>query len=527
MAESAAGPPPSPWLPDRPEGRPVDPALGGELRVGPPRDETGLPGSPGAVVVASDRLLAHAARLDALAGQLAADAASLASLPPPAADLIAALPSGLAGGTATSVAQVALRAAATAAERARDDLRLAIGRYTEAEAAQRARIVQLGEQVGALLGPALRTIVALAVPALLAARATGMLGDPQVAAVRAWLLAHPELITSPAFVEAVRATAMGADEAVSSTAGLPPATLQQLGAQHGFEGVEAGAGVLVGLGAAAGMFRETPVSVDRVSTMPGERGPQGAVERLARVPEREQVRIERYEAPGEPPRYIVYVGPTETFSPVARAEPWDLTSNVVAVAGLSAGSERATVAAMHDAGIGSHDAVQFVGFSQGGLIATRLAASGEWATAGLETYGAPAGGIELPSGLHGMAVRNTDDLVPALAGPQLDHHLLQVERQAFAPGSPIPDDLPAPAHQRSAYVATATEIDRAASPDVRQQVAAMDAFTTEYTERDGSRVTVFTYLAERGAERALGDAPIVPDPGAPVSSGASPSRAVR
>ncbi|HEX7835382.1 MAG TPA: hypothetical protein VF479_07930, partial [Pseudolysinimonas sp.] len=135
-----------------------------------------------------------------------------------------------------------------------------------------------------------------------------------------------------------------------------------------------------------------------------------------------------------------------------------------------------------------------------------------WNAAGLETYGAPAGGITLPGDLHGMAIRNSDDFVPALAGPQVDHHLLQVERRAFTPGSPIPTAEPAPAHQREAYVATATVVDGARSDAVREQIAAMDRFTSDYTDREGSSVTVMTYHAQRGAARAM----------APISSGSSP-----
>jgi hypothetical protein len=130
---------------------------------------------------------------------------------------------------------------------------------------------------------------------------------------------------------------------------------------------------------------------------------------------------------------------------------------------------------------------------------------------GLETYGAPAGNVALPPGLSGMAVRNADDFIPALAGPQLDDHLLQVERQAFAPGSPIPTELAAPAHQRTAYDATASAIDRATSAAVREQVAAMDEFTAEYARQDGSTITAMVYRAERGGAKAA------------ASSGGSPT----
>jgi hypothetical protein len=349
------------------------------------------------------------------------------------------------------------------------------------------------------------------VPVAIAAHLGGLPTPQQLRELRQWMLDHPEVITSPGFVEAVRATVMSVDEGTGSALGLPPGVAALIGAALGFEGVETGAAIVIGAGGLAGLFHDGPVAVSRVSTSATTSGPQGAVERLARVPEGDQVRIERYEAPGQPARFVVYVGPTETFSPVATDEPWDLTSNVTGVAGLSAGSLRAAEAAMRDAGVGAGDAVQFVGFSQGGLVAARLAASGDWNAAGLETYGAPTGNVQLPPGLHGMAVRNSDDFIPALAGPQLDHHLLQVERRAFEPGSPLPTELPAPAHQRSAYVATATEVDRATSAAVRDQVAAMDAFTADYTGRPGAQVTVMMYHAERLPPSDAG-----PPPGAAV-----------
>ena len=131
---------------------------------------------------------------------------------------------------------------------------------------------------------------------------------------------------------------------------------------------------------------------------------------------------------------------------------------------------------------------------------------------GLETYGAPTGGIALPEGLNGMAIRNTDDVIPALAGPQTDHHLLQIERRAFPPGAPIPASEPAPAHQRDAYAATASIVDAAESIAVREQIAAMDAFTTEYAQRDGSSITVMTYHAERVVAEPPGRGRAIPAP---------------
>jgi hypothetical protein len=463
-----------------------------------------LPGARTRVVVATDALLAHSARLDTLWAALRADSVTLAQLTGVRPDLLEGAPAAAVRSVPEVVAAHTLTAAAAAeAESAVRALRMAIARYSDAEQEQRQRTLLLGQQLGILLGPILRDLLLVCLPAVVVAGVVGAPSAAQVAALKQWMLEHPEIITNPGFVEAVRAAVMGMDDAVGSALGLPPGVAGGIAALGGFVGAQAGAPYLLGAGAPFGLFRDGPVHIDRVSTTTAATGPAGSVGRLARVPEGDQVRIERYDAPGEASRYVVYVGPTETFSPVADHEPWDLTSAVTGVAGLDAGSLRATDQAMREAGIGAGDEVQVVGFSQGGLVAARIAASGDWNVVGLETYGAPTGNVDLPSGLHGMAVRNSDDFVPALAGPQLDHHLVQIERRAFEPDSPIPTDLPAPAHQRSAYVATATEIDRARSPVVREQIAAMDAFTAEYTQRPGSSITVMTYHAERGLGRAI------------------------
>jgi hypothetical protein len=482
----------------------TDPALGGPLWVSP-----AARGS--AVVVATDALMVQSERLASLHAGLLQDSLALARLEGlHVGSLAVASAEPAASAALRSAAQLdaardAVRAAAELTGRTEADLRQAVAAYAVAEDEQRAQAIRLGGLFGILWGPALRMILLSVLPGVLLARAAGIGADDlPLAPLRRWFLEHPEVITDPAFVEGVRATAMSIDDAAGSAAGWPPGVASELAARYGFTGIEAAAAVTVIAGRPLGLFRETPVSVERVETTQGASPPSGSVERLARVPEGDQVRIERYDAPGEPSRFVVYIGPTETFSPVATDEPWDLTSNVTGVAGLDAGSLRATELAMHDAGIRSDDEVQFIGFSQGGLLATRLAASGEWNATGLETYGAPAGGIALPDGLAGMAVRNTDDFIPALGGPQLDHHLLQVERRAFAEGSTIPTTEPVPAHQREAYVATATVVDAARSDAVRAQIAAMDAFTSDYADRDGSSITVTTYRAERGGVKSLG-----------------------
>jgi hypothetical protein len=466
--------------------------MGGPLLVTP----------AGTTLVATDALYAHVDRVIALGNELEQEGRALLVLQQ-SASLWAAAPDAPAAarlsGIEIDAARVAVHSAHRLSERLATAIRTAITRYDDAERAALAGADRQAEMLGAASGPVLRALLpGIAFAGGLAFLAS-KLPDPggaRASALRQFFLKHPGLITGPKFVEGVRLFSQSLDETTSSFLGVPAPLAYAMG-ESGETGVRTSARGLLAVGPAVGLFHETPVKVERVSTAAISTPPAGSVERLDRIPEGNQVRIEKYEAPGEPSRFVVYVGPTETFSPVADHEPWDLTSNVGGVGGVAVGSYRATELAMHDAGIGSGDAVQFVGYSQGGLVATMLAGSGDWNAAGIETFGAPAGNIELPDGLSGMAVRNTDDFIPLLAGPQLDHHLLQVERQAFAPGTPLPTYHAAPAHQRDAYVATATAVDQARSSAVREQSAALDAFTADYAHRPGAAVTAMTYHGER------------------------------
>ena len=471
--------------------RGTTPEMGGPLLVTP----------AGTTAVATDALHTHLDRLTALGEDLALEGRALLVVRAEAAwSVVPGAPA------AARRSEAELEAALASVKRARTvtlrligAIRAAITRYDDVENAVLAGADRWAAVLGAESGPILRIMLpGLAVLGGLAFLAS-KLPDPggeRASAIRHFFLQHPGLITGPKFVELVRLFSGSLDETTDSLLGMPAPLAIALGAA-GVTGVRTSARGLLAVGPLVGLFRETPVKVERTSTTQITSPPVGAAERLDRVPEVDQVRIEKYAAPGEPNRFVVYVGPTETFSPVADHEPWDLTSNVGGVGGLDVGSFRATELAMHDAGVKSGDQVQFVGFSQGGLVATMLAGSGQWNAAGLQTFGAPAGNIELPEGLSGMAVRNTDDFIPMLAGPQLDHHLLQVERRAFADGTPLPTYHAAPAHQRDAYMATATAVDEATSAAVRDQSAALNSFTADYADRPGSTVTAMVYHGER------------------------------
>jgi hypothetical protein len=140
--------------------------------------------------------------------------------------------------------------------------------------------------------------------------------------------------------------------------------------------------------------------------------------------------------------------------------------------------------------------VQFTGFSQGGLIAAQLAASGDYNTAGLFTAGSPTGQIEVPPTVAVLELEHTDDIVPALGGVRTDYNAVLVEREAFA-GRETPEGVAVPSHDRGEYRETAVLAERAGSEQVSGVVERLNGFT------DGATSIVSTaYIAERAEEPA-------------------------
>lgn len=461
----------------------VDP--GGPLLVTPARS----------IAVATDALLASGDRLRGLDAELVVDIRRVR-----AADAIEA-------GWPIDDILAPIEHVRELCERGRRMLDKVVTNYTITEVVverlQRDAAAVLAAAIGRIAPGALARLVLfqphlLAAAALLGWAAIPDDGEGKLATVRDFFLRNPQLITSPEFVRMVSLLSTSIDDGILGASGVPPLFAAAPGVDLGFDGgVAAGALAVASLGRLLGMFRETPVTVERVSSRELGVAPTGVRDRLDRIPEVNQVRIEKYTADGMPPRYAVYIGPTETFSPFATTEPWDSTSNVHGVARGDPGSLRAVELAMADAGVQPGDEVLVTGFSQGGLIATMVAASGDWNVVGLETHGAPAGNIPVPDGVAGLAIRNTDDLVPALGGPQRDHTLVQVERRAFREDVVIPDIQAAPAHQRTAYERTATAIDAASSEVVRTQISTLDAFARDYLQRDGAHATVTRYRSMR------------------------------
>ncbi|WP_104163762.1 hypothetical protein [Cryobacterium sp. N22] len=202
------------------------------------------------------------------------------------------------------------------------------------------------------------------------------------------------------------------------------------------------------------------------ATLPPPRPPTGFADLADRIPTEEdggQVRIERY-GDAEHPSWLVFIGGTVEWSPAGSTEPWDMASNVAAVADQEAGSYRAVLQAMQAAGVQPGDPVVPVAHSQGGLIANQLVSRGDVNAVGLVTFGAPETDLPLPDGLPAIAVEHDDDIVPALGATSHEDQRLYVRRELFA-GREVPVDEVMPAHQLVGYRETARLVD--GSPEAR------------------------------------------------------------
>ena len=331
----------------------------------------------------------------------------------------------------------------------------------------------------AAAGPALGAAAAMLLSNLVSGRpATALpVGLPET------LRDNPQLLTSPATVAIVRVLASSVDDFAVGALGAPLPLAWAVGDDGaGMLGVQSSAlGVLV-VARAGGVLRETPVRVNRVGVSLGAvptppaaqpeaepaspRPPTGFADLAERIPTEAdggQVRIERY-GDAEHPTWLVYIGGTLEWSPTGSTEPWDMASNIAAVADQDAGSYRAVLLAMEAAGVQPGDPVVPVAHSQGGLVAAELAARGDINAVGLVTFGAPASQVPLPDGVPAIAIEHTDDLIPALGGtPADDDSRLYVRRELFA-ANPVPVDQPLPAHQLVGYRDTARLLDGSTEP---------------------------------------------------------------
>jgi hypothetical protein len=293
-----------------------------------------------------------------------------------------------------------------------------------------------------------------------------------------------------------RATALamsGLDDFVAGVAGMPVLST----------GATSPAPVASGLAIAAAVLHspvlgETPVRVHPVGVAATDQPALSLGNLVERIPHAAdgapQIRIERYPSGVS----VVYLGGTIDAEPDPQTEPWDMTSNVAALAGLDAGSYRAAQDAMRQAGISATDPVVLVGHSQGGLVAARLAASGNFAVSDVLTVGAPIHHVAVPSSVHVVALEHAEDLVPSLSGVSLagaavagaaGSNRLTVSRRLYPAGGATTSTF-LPAHSLTRYVETAQSMDASADPRLAEVRARLTANTQ-------SPPTVTFWRAER------------------------------
>lgn len=310
-----------------------------------------------------------------------------------------------------------------------------------------------------------------------------------------WLRGNSGVLTDPHVVSAVRLSVMSADDAGEGFLHLPPPIAAILGDEGlGILGVDTSAAVLAGTAAGFGLLKESPVRVTKEATEVDVPRAASIRDRVERIPvDSAQIRIDRYSTPGQPDHFEVYIAGTADLSPVSGSEPWDMASNVAATAGGSdgsaAGSYRAVAEALRLAGIDSASPVTVTGYSQGGLIAAQLAASGDYAISGLITVAAPAGQVAVPHDIPYLAIEHTDDLVPALGGTFASSDPVVVQREVFD-GPPPTTQFVFPAHQLDYYLHTAELID--GSENLR-----LTEFLQQFPHAQSGDVTSTTFLAER------------------------------
>ncbi len=149
----------------------------------------------------------------------------------------------------------------------------------------------------------------------------------------------------------------------------------------------------------------------------------------------------------------------------------DLGSNLALMLapGIQAPYERAVIQAMHDAGIGPNDPVLLSGWSQGGILAAKMAADPElpFSIDAVFAAGAPIDHFDIPNHVAVVSIQHRGDVVPMLdaAGPRQEPNWITIVDDPLdeegRPGTP---------HNAITYAVTAErELAAGGDPVDRQQ----------------------------------------------------------
>lgn len=194
--------------------------------------------------------------------------------------------------------------------------------------------------------------------------------------------------------------------------------------------------------------------------------PTGLAESIARIPNGEtpewgdnaRVRVDRYAMPGGEERFSVYIGGSRE-APWHEGDPFAWGNNAGLYAGR-AGSEGYdfVLEALERAGAQPGSAVDATGFSQGAMVAQRLATDSDFEVQHVTTIGAP---LRIPMGeeVTSITLAHDDDPVAALSdgGSPMrlgDDDSLLI-RRPYDPAGTGPFEWDVEAHRVGAYAETA------------------------------------------------------------------------
>lgn len=225
--------------------------------------------------------------------------------------------------------------------------------------------------------------------------------------------------------------------------------------------------------------------IDGVDPSPGQRRPPGSLEDLMASlgdthlldrtdPDRHgAIQVQRIvDERGE--RAIVYLPGTDDMSAVSRdgGPVRDMETNYQLIGGLDSAYGRGIQQAMLDAGLQGHD-VMLVGHSQGGMVATALAADPDFTrhfdVRHVVTAGSPTAQVpDLPAVTSAIHLENRGDAVPLLDGEDNPDQPHRTTVSFDAGNHDVADN-----HELDRYISGAAAADASTNGSIRDQVGRM------------------------------------------------------
>lgn len=185
------------------------------------------------------------------------------------------------------------------------------------------------------------------------------------------------------------------------------------------------------------------------------------------------------------------------------SNPQDMLTNFQGVAGEESDQNRLIKAAMTSAGIRPNEAVEFVGHSQGGIVAAQLGADPEinehYTVATILTAGAPTGGYSPHTSVAMLNLENTRDLVPSLEGrANADQgHSTTIYFDGNALGLEDDNHRPVFAHDISLYSEAMSRMENSDDPRAHEVAAWSERRSKLMGLTDRTRTTAYVFDTTR------------------------------